>query len=632
MPYDGAMDDDDELDALRERWDEARTASDVGTVIAAAVALYAACVDAFEEEEAADVLDEALARTRGPAEELDLRVALADALDRRFETREALEQLRSAYALARSATIDPPRVVRVCRRLAASLDATDVEQLEAATTGLAAAEAWLIERDDRAVALDVVELHLVVARRGDAGVHGKAAMDVAARHGLRVALLDAAQVLASAHVDRGERVEADAVLERVLPEARACATSEERFAALRVVALRNEVRRGRGLDEEPPEALLGPLPVEESSSDSPPDEGLERVTAALTRHATAAEAAVAGAFEPVSYVAYGRLADAEQLGSEALFGPRRDYECACGRYRGRAYAGLVCERCRVELIPSSARATRCAYVRLPRRVLHPWYRADAALLLGISEGALARLSPDELDGRLLDVDLGERLEAHDGSPRALLCEALVDAFRALSRGAAALMIDELPVPPPDADLEGRLGVEPAALRRAYEAVLAASEEDLDAAVAAFFACIDASERVLPPGPDVPELVLADVRWRQSDALFATKEDFVRAVEDYARRIRSVASWHPDEVVLRAPAIRIAFRCWSGQRELWPVRTIAAPNGASFTSAELLYAVTQAIATELRATHAELYDHCFFEGLSKDSRASDIPLYHVLFGS
>ena len=58
---------------------------------------------------------------------------------------------------------------------------------------------------------------------------------------------------------------------------------------------------------------------------------------------------------------------------ERIFGPRKSFECACGKYKRVRYEGLICERCGVELIESRVRRYRMGYINLIYPVTHIWY-------------------------------------------------------------------------------------------------------------------------------------------------------------------------------------------------------------------------------------------------------------------
>nr|BBK20445.1 RNA polymerase b'-subunit [Cryptomonas sp. CCAC 1634B] len=58
---------------------------------------------------------------------------------------------------------------------------------------------------------------------------------------------------------------------------------------------------------------------------------------------------------------------------ERIFGPTRDWECHCGKYKKLRYRGIICERCGVEVTESTVRRHRMGYVVLATPVVHVWY-------------------------------------------------------------------------------------------------------------------------------------------------------------------------------------------------------------------------------------------------------------------
>jgi DNA-directed RNA polymerase subunit beta' len=58
---------------------------------------------------------------------------------------------------------------------------------------------------------------------------------------------------------------------------------------------------------------------------------------------------------------------------ERIFGPIKDWECHCGKYKRVRYKGVVCERCGVEVAESKVRRHRMGYVQLAAAVTHVWY-------------------------------------------------------------------------------------------------------------------------------------------------------------------------------------------------------------------------------------------------------------------
>lgn len=61
------------------------------------------------------------------------------------------------------------------------------------------------------------------------------------------------------------------------------------------------------------------------------------------------------------------------LFDERIFGPTKDYECACGKYKRIRYKGIVCDRCGVEVTKSKVRRERMGHIELAAPVTHIWY-------------------------------------------------------------------------------------------------------------------------------------------------------------------------------------------------------------------------------------------------------------------
>lgn len=83
------------------------------------------------------------------------------------------------------------------------------------------------------------------------------------------------------------------------------------------------------------------------------------------------------------------------LFSEQIFGPVKDYECACGKYKGIHYKGIVCDRCKVEVTRSFVRRERMGYIRLATPVAHIWFLRSIpsriALMLDVSALSLEKV-------------------------------------------------------------------------------------------------------------------------------------------------------------------------------------------------------------------------------------------------
>ncbi len=85
----------------------------------------------------------------------------------------------------------------------------------------------------------------------------------------------------------------------------------------------------------------------------------------------------------------------EGLFCEKIFGPQRDWECHCGKYKRVRYKGIICDRCGVEVTRSKVRRERMAHIELAAPVSHIWYfkgiPSRMGLLLDISPRALEKV-------------------------------------------------------------------------------------------------------------------------------------------------------------------------------------------------------------------------------------------------
>ena len=71
--------------------------------------------------------------------------------------------------------------------------------------------------------------------------------------------------------------------------------------------------------------------------------------------------------------------EAEGLFCQQIFGPVKDYECACGKYKRIKFRGVVCERCGVEVGPSSVRRERMGHIQLAMPVAHTWFLREGKI-------------------------------------------------------------------------------------------------------------------------------------------------------------------------------------------------------------------------------------------------------------
>jgi len=102
------------------------------------------------------------------------------------------------------------------------------------------------------------------------------------------------------------------------------------------------------------------------------------------------------------------------LFSENIFGPTKDWECYCGKYKRIRYRGIICDKCGVEVTQSKVRRERMGHITLAVPVVHVWYFKGAPSKLSL----LLDLSPRSLENIIyfashlvLSVDEDKRSEA-----------------------------------------------------------------------------------------------------------------------------------------------------------------------------------------------------------------------------
>ena len=78
---------------------------------------------------------------------------------------------------------------------------------------------------------------------------------------------------------------------------------------------------------------------------------------------------------------------------ERIFGPSKDWECHCGKYKKIRYKGVVCDRCGVEVTKSSVRRERMGHIALAAPVSHIWYFKGIPSRMGL----ILDLSPRTLE-------------------------------------------------------------------------------------------------------------------------------------------------------------------------------------------------------------------------------------------
>ena len=195
----------------------------------------------------------------------------------------------------------------------------------------------------------------------------------------------------------------------------------------------------------------------------------------------------------------------EGLFDERIFGPTKDWECACGKYKRIRYKGIICDRCGVEVTRAKVRRERMGHIELAAPVTHIWYfkgiPSRMGLALDMSPRALeeviyfasyvvidpkdtplekktllsereyrekmleygygsftAKMGAEAIQDLLMDVDLDkeiaelkEELKTVSGQKRVKAIRRLdiLDAFRKSGNQLDWMVMDVLPVIPPD---------------------------------------------------------------------------------------------------------------------------------------------------------------------------------------
>ena len=149
------------------------------------------------------------------------------------------------------------------------------------------------------------------------------------------------------------------------------------------------------------------------------------------------------------------------LFDERIFGPEKDYECYCGKYRRIRYKDIVCERCGVEVTHSIVRRERMGHIELASPVAHIWFvrgvPSRLGLFLGLSMSDLEKVTyfagyiitrvKEEEKARLLkevDKEYKERLKTlQDERSKETLKEAALGAKRSLEGIMPGKVLDEV---------------------------------------------------------------------------------------------------------------------------------------------------------------------------------------------
>ena len=102
------------------------------------------------------------------------------------------------------------------------------------------------------------------------------------------------------------------------------------------------------------------------------------------------------------------------LFSESIFGPTKDWECYCGKYKRVRYKGVVCDKCGVEVTRSIVRRERMGHIDLAVPVVHIWYLRGTFSIIGLILGLTIRDLEQVVyfaSFIILDVDEDKRIQS-----------------------------------------------------------------------------------------------------------------------------------------------------------------------------------------------------------------------------
>src|SRR6478735_9011286 len=157
---------------------------------------------------------------------------------------------------------------------------------------------------------------------------------------------------------------------------------------------------------------------------------------------------------------------------ERIFGPQKDWECHCGKYKRVRYKGVVCDRCGVEVTRAKVRRERMGHIELAAPVSHIWYfkgiPSRMGLVLDMSPRALEEIIYfasyvvtetgdttlekkqllSEKEYRAYREKYGKKFQAAMGAEAIKRLEVL-EAFRNSGNEPSWMVLDVLPVIPPE---------------------------------------------------------------------------------------------------------------------------------------------------------------------------------------
>lgn len=149
------------------------------------------------------------------------------------------------------------------------------------------------------------------------------------------------------------------------------------------------------------------------------------------------------------------------LFDEKIFGPEKDFECYCGKYKGIRYKGIVCEKCGVEITKSIVRRERMGHIELASPVSHIWYLKSIpsriSLVLGLATADIekviyfagyivTKVNEDERERIIKEVEAEFKTKVktiQDIKTKEKLKELLADVKKDISSIAEGVVLDEI---------------------------------------------------------------------------------------------------------------------------------------------------------------------------------------------
>src|SRR6201986_4933042 len=168
--------------------------------------------------------------------------------------------------------------------------------------------------------------------------------------------------------------------------------------------------------------------------DNRPRSGFDKITISLASPDGILDRAYGEVLKPetINYRTYKPERDG--LFCERIFGPVKDYECACGKYKRIRYKGIVCDRCGVEVTEKKVRRERMGHIKLVVPVVHIWYFKSLpnkiGYLLGVSSKKLESIVYYE---RYVVIQAGIRADKGQNYGDLLTEEEYLDILDALPK-------------------------------------------------------------------------------------------------------------------------------------------------------------------------------------------------------